>query len=202
MILLQQCVHWLIETLDCRLRKCSFIRIFASPFRCYRGKPHYHNVEKCLSFLLSKHVGLKFLILYSNCDDLESSSLTLTQRELFFWFDLWAIRWPPVHKNSDSLESIYGQKGLWVGNPCQWASGIKYQSCYLWGEPSAAVETPWCQRHAGYSFTSQIGLDTLRIWWWGGGQRWWKVMSTHVLEQQHQAPSTPTHPAGCGLAPK
>lgn len=103
-----------------------------------------------------------------------TSSLTLNQYELF---EIWPLSYQmtSLHINSDSLESIYGQEGWWVGNPCEWASGVKYQSCYLQGEPSTAVETPWCQRHARYSFASQIGLDTLRGAGWGGS---WPALMT------------------------
>ena len=99
---------------------------------------------------------------------------SLTQRE---WLRIWPLSYQmtsPPYK-----PSIYGQEGWWVGNPCEWASGVRYQSCYPWGETGAAVETPWCQRHAGYSFASRLGLDALRVR--ERGQRWWKVMFTCAL---------------------
>lgn len=80
---------------------------------------------------------------------------------------------------STHKSSIYGQLGWWMGNPSEWASGVEYQSCHLWGETSTAVETPWCQRHARYSVTSQIGLDTLTKG--DCGQHWWKLIFTCVI---------------------
>lgn len=102
------------------------------------------------------------IYVYVTC--LQATALALTQNKQL---DIWPLSFKitAIHKNSISPESIYGKEGWWVGNPCKRASGVKYQSCYLWGEPSTAVETPWCQRHAYYSFISQIGLDTLRRPW-------------------------------------
>lgn len=62
---------------------------------------------------------------------------------------------------------------LWVSQRCE------VSSCHLWGETSTAVETPWCQRHARYSVTSQIGLDTLTMG--DCGQHWWKLIFTCVI---------------------
>lgn len=82
------------------------------------------------------------------------------------------------------------QEGCWVGNPCQSAARLKYQSCYLWSWPSSAVETPWCQKHAGHSLASQIGLDTLR-----------KCMGAQPNKRgcPHATTNSPTAPAGSGL---
>lgn len=41
-------------------------------------------------------------------------------------FDLWAIRWPPLRIIRPSMV----RRGGGVGNPCEWASGVRYQSCY------------------------------------------------------------------------
>lgn len=115
------------------------------------------NVQKFHDYILIWTLNKDLRFLYSFFIPLQPSSSTLTQHELS---EIWPLGY---QMTSPHKPSIYGQEGWWVGNPCERANGVKYQSCYLWGETRAAVETPWCQRHAGYSSRSQIGFNTLRV---------------------------------------
>ncbi len=104
--------------------------------------------------------------------------MTLTQHEQL---EIWPLGYQmtSLHINRDSPESIYGQEGWWVGNPCERASGVKYQSCYLWGETG---------RSSGNSMMSEACRVLVHIPDWfrhikdgDCGQRWWKVMLTCAL---------------------
>lgn len=126
--------------------------------------PHTTHVSHDLRFLCSHFTSLK------------SRYLTLTQPKLL---EIWPLgdQMTSVHINSNSTESIYGQEGWWVGNPCEGASGMKYQSCYLCGETASS----------GNSMMSEAfrALSLIRDWcrhikdgdW---GQWWWKLMDMDI----------------------
>lgn len=127
--------------------------------------------------------------------------LSLTQHErLQIWPLSYQMTSPPHNP------SIYGQEGWWGGEPLRVSQRCEISKLLCWGETGAAVETPWCQRHAGYSFASRLGLDALRME--ERGQRWWKVMFTCALattlgpHPPPKPPPPPPPPAGSGLAPR